>query len=901
MMRKMFLLLSALFLVFALTACGDSDGGGSVKVSEISVSGSVYPEDIYPAAVEGTVEVIDPQTGDTLTNVPIENGRFTVTFPKLGDQFAILFIATVSGEELRNLSFFDLTVEPGTLVTRTVEARIIIDEDSTVFANDILEGGVTFPEGKGYSSWETHPNGKKYAFSFKAGDLDFVGQVGGEQPGVPGVVASGVFNVVFDDISYSSVDNNTTVKFNIVKNDNFMKNKPDQLRIMAIEFDPNTKKFTTSFSFTTPEYNLEEGAWVAKTSDNVDLTSKNSFVYIYAADERTGIEKGRIILYKYVANVGKKFGNWTYDSTANVSGCEKCHGEPYLKHGYRGAKADGLEDFVACKGCHYDTRNGSHYFWQIIVDDIETAIKIHNGDAQERDYADEYAYKASVMNDVHMSHSMEFAYPQSFKNCVTCHEGKLDKILTDENFTLETCKSCHPVDGYELNSLPNYKGETSPIGTKEYALDTIIPHQYAENTQCNQCHTSGSTGIAPTFKEIHAGYDTAIYFKKSDGSLVKYKDLVKVTIDNVTYNSSADNVTLTVKASITSTEPSIDVSKAQATAVVAFYGYDTKDMMFTGHSFRNKLEVGIGKPSLDGVWTHTFNISDASQDIVNNITNGNIKRIEVGILPKLYNSDEEQLAISAVSKTYNIETGKFDTEFEKWSKNIVDVKKCNACHEELAVEFHTPDYSGDTTAICRICHEPTNGAAHLELQSRSLDSYIHAIHSMQYLDGDAIVPATFDNVTLYPDQPYAYEAHKMFKELHMEEVYPMFTTLNCESCHNPGTYDVPDQKKSLGGVLKGSADETIPQAVSGPGSRACGSCHRSMAFNEGNMGEVVSINFHAETFGYFDEGGSILTILPLTYAAGSTEKLEQCATCHKNTGSGHQQRYNNYAVNPEQK
>ena len=33
------------------------------------------------------------------------------------------------------------------------------------------------------------------------------------------------------------------------------------------------------------------------------------------------------------------------------------------------------------------------------------------------------------MNDVHMSHAMEFPYPQSMSNCVTCHEGKLDTVL----------------------------------------------------------------------------------------------------------------------------------------------------------------------------------------------------------------------------------------------------------------------------------------------------------------------------------------------------------------------------------------------------------------------------------------------------------------------------------------
>ena len=60
------------------------------------------------------------------------------------------------------------------------------------------------------------------------------------------------------------------------------------------------------------------------------------------------------------------------------------------------------------------------------------------------------------MNDVHMSHAMEFPYPQSMSNCVTCHEGKLDTVLSDANFKVETCKSCHPVTG----AVPSEDGKT---------------------------------------------------------------------------------------------------------------------------------------------------------------------------------------------------------------------------------------------------------------------------------------------------------------------------------------------------------------------------------------------------------------------------------------------------------
>jgi len=35
---------------------------------------------------------------------------------------------------------------------------------------------------------------------------------------------------------------------------------------------------------------------------------------------------------------------------------------------------------------------------------------------------------------------------------------------------------------------------------------------------------------------------------------------------------------------------------------------------------------------------------------------------------------------------------------------------------------------------CRVCHTTLNGGSHLEMQSRSIDSYVHAIHSFQAFD-----------------------------------------------------------------------------------------------------------------------------------------------------------------------
>ena len=79
------------------------------------------------------------------------------------------------------------------------------------------------------------------------------------------------------------------------------------------------------------------------------------------------------------------------------------------------------------------------------------------------------------------------------------------------------------------------------------------------------------------------------------------------------------------------------------------------------------------------------------------------------------------------------------------------------------------------------------------MQSRSIDSYVHAIHAMQPFD--------------IGDINFADPVAELQYEHHVESTYPNFTLLNCESCHNPGTYKAPSHAKSLPGVL--SKNDTV--------------------------------------------------------------------------------------------
>jgi OmcA/MtrC family decaheme c-type cytochrome len=595
----------------------------------------------------------------------------------------------------------------------------------------------------------------------------------------------------------------------------------DQERFGYAVYDSATRDVTSAVSFSTATIVSQgNGVYTITASSAVDPSVGNGFAYAYIAQGKLSTEGMQ--LYDSVADDAMAFGDIsTYASTANDSGCQKCHGTPYMKHGYRAAVVAGVPDFVACKLCHVDTTAGGHQDWQLLYDDPEAYADNHvNGTSMTDAEKAKYAYKRSVMADTHMSHNMEFAYPQSMLNCVTCHEGKLDETLSDANFVYATCQSCHAVD----------------------KLAERIPHFIPDPavTPCSDCHKAG--GIAPTFKDIHNGYEPTIYTSAG----VKYAEGVTVSIDSATLAGNA----LTVNFSAASTIAGVDAADITPSVWIGGYGYDTKDFIVGSHG-RDADGNRVGEYTFGGAlgnfsnpvtngasWSVTFDVSALDAD--GYVTDGVIKRLEVIVAPKLM-IGEVQVGVNAASKTFDLATAAFVDFYSP----IVDVAKCNDCHSQLATTFHSADRGGNITA-CRVCHVVGNGGSHLEMQSRSIDSYVHAIHSFQPFDTG--------------DIDFSDNVEQTEYDHHVESTYPNFSIMNCESCHNAGTYNVPSQARSLPGIFSASETwskdreiGTVPSYVAGPASRACGSCHRAEFINEDDAGGLESFNAHTKAFGYLEE------------------------------------------------
>ena len=97
----------------------------------------------------------------------------------------------------------------------------------------------------------------------------------------------------------------------------------------------------------------------------------------------------------------------------------------------------------------------------------------------------------------------------------------------------------------------------------------------------------------------------------------------------------------------------------------------------------------------------------------------------------------------------------------------------------------------------------------------------------------------------------------------IEMPFPKHGATDCESCHVAGMYNVPDQSKSLPGIL--SASDTlngldrnigeIPSVVVGPAARACGACHKAELINEDSAGGLAMLNQHMTQGGYTVDSG----------------------------------------------
>ncbi|HUO95361.1 MAG TPA: hypothetical protein VMT92_03940 [Steroidobacteraceae bacterium] len=677
-----------------------------------------------------------------------------------------------------------------------------------------------------------------------------------------------------------------------------------------------------------------------------------AMVYGYVAKDLLNVESyaaagSHYQLYANLSSAALPFGTAAvgdanaYVSYADVTACQGCHGDPYRKHGYREALVGNgvktakvtsptVPTFAPCKACHYDNRVGSDKDFQQMVDD-----PLGWATGADPNLNPQYTYNATVMNDVHMSHAAEFAYPMSMANCVTCHTGsdtpggKLYSVRQDKYFTGETCTSCHPLKD-NSPAYPTEKGRAPALQALWTASNTTFHNGFANGlaTDCvTSCHATGS-GVARPFSQLHSGYNAAtgynaaIYDTSVDGSGnklptygLKYSAMYGAKIDSATLTGTCTAAATSGCVLDVVFEPTFTAPGTQAIAAtivpevsVSFYGWDTKDFLisrhtadaraptancpgFTGAPGGCTMEYTIGtkKNPLftevarnDGKWEVQLDVAawippaNTTGTVPAEILAGRIKKAEIAVQPAL-SVNSAAVALNAVTQTVDVSApgsgGALASvpNYFQGTNAIVDVAKCNNCHDALGPTFHGGSYGG-SVVLCRTCHVPTSGAVTIEMQSRSIDSYVHAIHSFQGFGENAVGTVKFTD-------PVA--AKRYFE--YTNHTFPNFTVKNCEACHFAGTYDVPDQTTTIPGLLSKSVAvsqwfaldansdpimpgptsrniNNVPSYVVDPSSRACGGCHRADLIKTDDASGLASFNQHTAAGGYLVDTSQTSTV-----------------------------------------
>jgi OmcA/MtrC family decaheme c-type cytochrome len=207
-------------------------------------------------------------------------------------------------------------------------------------------------------------------------------------------------------------------------------------------------------------------------------------------------------------------------------------------------------------------------------------------------------------------------------------------------------------------------------------------------------------------------------------------------------------------------------------------------------------------------------------------------------------------------------------------RQIVDNAKCTGCHAGTMYQ-HGGDRV-DNVQMCVICHNPSSNDKNNRLDrykivnadgavdttktydGKTAESYdlrylLHSIHGVEkrgaslviyrsrgvyaFVTGDMAKPTGWpgnDN-TIYGSTNGSKIGHN-WTVIH----YPQAVN-NCEACHYPDTYEVPDQTEAAGLTVDAGTDwaDQSDDIVIGPAAAACTACHNS-----------VPVMAHATTFGY---------------------------------------------------
>jgi len=509
--------------------------------------------------------------------------------------------------------------------------------------------------------------------------------------------------------------------------------------------------------------------------------------------------------------------------------------------------SNGIHDFVPAGGAllferkivDNDTCNACHdrlEFHGGPRTDVDYCVTCHNPSSTDEDTGNTVDMKALIHNihvgrdgyiiqgyspDPHDYSDVEWS--QDIRNCQTCHEE--DDVNTPQasNWRLmpnrAACGTCHYNDGDAANGVHDYAIED---GEHPFGLAPV------DDTQCLLCHgpesdvAGGSVRVAvaheiPTQIEserfqyniedvfdMEVGMAPRVEFSVTNPLDGSYYDILSA----VEFNTCADGAS----------RLAIDVA------------WNTADYTNTGSGkpaaqpmTMNPLTC-FGNPGASEVpdtpaGVHIFSVTGSvlPADAVGTAAVTIDGHPAVDIDGVIY-----RIPVTNVVKYVSIDGATLTAR-----RNIIDIQKCDDCHQELSLHGNNRT---DNPKVCVTCHNPnaTDVTKHSAVDPDDLTDpptdclnvygpddvtvdfkvMIHAIHA----SGEIKVP--------YKVCGYGNSTHEFLVK------YPGHVK-NCEGCHTPGTYFPVDPSVVLGTTIDSGASATLvtDDVVVSPNTAVCSTCH----------------------------------------------------------------------------
>lgn len=507
--------------------------------------------------------------------------------------------------------------------------------------------------------------------------------------------------------------------------------------------------------------------------------------------------------------------------------CNACH-DNLVFHG--GARFD----LQYCAMCHesysFDAQTGNSIDLKVMIHKIHSGVNLPSVQAG--------GLYGIFGNSNSWNDFSEVVYTQDRRNCTTCHEESDTDTPQATNWRLvvnaETCTSCH--DDVDFTTGENHGGVaatadscTACHGPTSGVLSVqnahVIPEQVAAAKFAYEVLsvTNSAPGQFPTvtIRVVDPTNGNAPYDIKAAGGPFQ--------------NSSAS---LAVDVAY-STRP--DFTNTGSGSATASSGTPAQPIRI---DFKAN---GVAVPSIPGAFAATATVAIPAS------ATGSGEALIEGRPAVDVNGDGtlERIAVAAVGKTFAI------TDATPVSRReVVDIEKCNDCHENLTL--HGNSRTGNTE-LCSTCHNPNatdigrrvagtaceSVTGTLDDQTIDLKFMIHAIH--------AGAVAGY-KVCGYNSTGYDFS--------HVE--YPGKLE-NCEGCHLPDTYYPPNSATAVATTIDAGADRSTPlgDVAITAGSAACSACHTSDTAKQ-----------------HMQLNGGSFTAVKAADSSTPAAPIETCGNCH---------------------